>query len=309
MYIQMCILGKNYKAAKSVLDNFVSDVDPDTSGIESVHTRLYFYYGGIAYVGLKEFSKALEFFEIVISAPAFVPSAIMAEAYKKYILVSLIHRGELAPLPRYTNTQIIRMFKQVCTAYEDFQNSFATRSILDLHKVAENHGEVFIKDGNLGLVKQAIQALARQNIQRLTKTYLTLSLANIADQVSLPNPAETERKVFKMIEDGQVYAKINQKDGMVEFYESPNQFNDNQTLEYLDRSLSQAIVLTKRVTAVDEQIGMDQKYLQKILQAERGPAGGPAGGRWPGMGGPDDDDMGMSVDGPGSSSSTSGFRG
>jgi len=308
MYIQMCILSKNYKAAKATLDAFVSDIDPDITGIESVHTRLYFYYGGIAYVGLKEFAKALEFFEIVISAPAFVPSAIMAEAYKKYILVSLIHRGELAPLPRYTNTQIVRMFKQICTPYEDFQNSFSTRSVLDLHKVAENHYEALAKDGNMGLVKQAIQALTRQNIQRLTKTYITLSLANIADQVNLSNPAETERKVFKMIQDGQVFAKLNQKDGMVEFYENPNQYNDNKTLEQLDLNLKQAIDLTKRVTLVDEQIGIDQKYLQKVLQAERGPAGGPAGSRWPGAGDPDDD-IGMSVDGPGSSSSSSGFRG
>jgi len=35
----------------------------------------------------------------------------------------------------------------------------------------------------MGLVKQAIQALYEQNIQRLTKTYITLSLNDIAQQV------------------------------------------------------------------------------------------------------------------------------
>jgi len=199
MFIQACILAKNYKAARPILDKFVFDIDPDVTGIESVHARLYFYYGGMTYIGLKEFGKALEFFEIVISAPAFVASAIMSEAYKKYILVSLIHRGELAQLPRYTNPQILRLFKQIASPYEDFATSFSTRSVLDLHKVGENNADVFIKDGNMGLVKQSIQALTRQNIKRLTKTYITLSNTSIADQVNLSNAAETERKVFKMV--------------------------------------------------------------------------------------------------------------
>jgi len=305
MFVQSCILAKNYKAAKPVLDKFVFDIDPEITGVESVHTRLYFYYGGVAYIGLKEFAKALEFFEIVISAPAFVASAIMAEAYKKYVLVSLIHRGELAQLPRYTNQQIVRLFKQIAAPYEDFATSFSTRSVIDLHKVGENNAEIFMKDGNMGLIKQAIQSLTRQNIKRLTKTYITLSNANIAEQVNLSNGNETERRVFKMIQDGQVYATINQKDGMVEFHESPDQYNDNKTLEQLDSQMHQAIQLTRHVNGIDEQIGLDQKYIQKILQAERGQAaGGPAGARWPGA---DDDDLGMAIDS--SQTGPGGFRG
>jgi len=245
------------------------------------------------------------FFEMVISAPAFVASAIMVEAYKKYVLVSLIHRGEVGQLPRYTNSQLVRLFKQICPAYEELATSFSTRSLHDLHKVGENNAESFLKDGNMGLVKQAIQALSKQNIQRLTKTYLTLSSANIADQVHLSNPNETERRVFKMIQDGEVFAKINQKDGMVEFYENPEQFNDNKTLDYLDKQLRHTIHLTTQISAIDEQIGLDQKYIQKTLQAERGP-GGPGGRGWPGGAG-EDDDMGMAIDG--GQAGPGGFRG
>jgi len=208
-------------------------------------------------------------------------------------------------LPRYTNSTLVRLFKQICPAYEELATSFSTRSLDDLHKVGENHAEAFIKDGNMGLVKQAIQALTKQNIQRLTKTYLTLSSASIADQVHLSNPAETERRVFKMIQDGEVFAKINQKDGMVEFYENPEQFNDNGTLDYLDKQLQNTIHLTTQVSAIDEQIGLDQKYIQKTLQAERGP-GGPGSRGWPGGAG-EDDDMGMAVDG--AQAGPGGFRG
>jgi len=111
--------------------------------------------------------------------------------------------------------------------------------------------------------------------------------------------------LIRKIQDGQVYATINQKDGMIEFHENPDQFNDNKTLEYLDTQLQQAIQLTRHVNGIDEQIGVDQKYIQKILQAERGQAaGGPTGGRWPGG---EDEELGMAIDT--SQSGPGGFRG
>jgi len=125
----------------------------------------------------------------------------------------------------------------------------------------------------LGLVKQAIQALYRQNIQRLTKTYITLSLQSITEQTSLPNVAETERRVFQMIQNGQVFASINQKDGMVEFLENPEKYNNIKTLEYLDRQIHRSINLTNVVMKIDEEIGLEDKYLHKIIQAERTPSG------------------------------------
>jgi len=173
--------------------------------------------------------------------------------------------------------------------------SFQTRSIEDLHKVAANHAEAFIRDGNMGLVKQAIQALYRLNIQRLTKTYITLSLQNITEQVNLPNPDETERRVFRMIQQGEVFATINQKDGMVEFLENPEQYKNNKTLTYLDKQIHESINLTKVVKKIDEEIALDGKYIQKILQAERG---GP--GRWQaGEGGDEEMAVGMAIDKPG----------
>lgn len=303
MLVQSCITAKCYKAAIPILDHFAIQIESDVTGIESVDTRLYFYYGGICYVGMKKYNKALEFFEAVISAPAVVISAIMVEAYKKYVLISLCHKGELGNLPRYTNSSLVRLFKQLCPGYEEFLTSFQTRSVEDLHKVAENHAEHFIKDGNMGLVKQTIQALYRQNIQRLTKTYITLSLQNITEQVNLPNPDETERRVFRMIQQNEVFATINQKDGMVEFLENPEQYSNNKTLNYLDKQIHGGITLTKVVKRIDEEIALDGKYIQKILQAERGP------GRWQaGEGG--EEEMGMAIDKPGIGfQGTGGFKG
>lgn len=56
---------------------------------------LYYYYGGMIYTAVKNFERALYFYEIVITTPAMTVSHIMLEAYKKYILVSLLINGKV----------------------------------------------------------------------------------------------------------------------------------------------------------------------------------------------------------------------
>lgn len=47
------------------------------------------------YTAVKKFDRALYFYETVISTPAMAVSHVMLEAYKKYILVSLILYGKV----------------------------------------------------------------------------------------------------------------------------------------------------------------------------------------------------------------------
>jgi COP9 signalosome complex subunit 3 len=270
--MQAVIKSKCYKFALPILEHFVYEIDVDRTAVDSEHTRLYFYYGGIIYLALKRYAKALECFELVVSAPAIVGSAIMLAAYKKFILTSLIMRGDASTLPKYTNPSLVRVFKQLSTPYEEFATSFSTRSVDDLHKVATNYAAKYIEDGNMGLVKQAIQAMVEQNIQRLTKTYITLSLNDIAQQVNLANAAEVEKRVLKMIQNEKVFAEINQQDGMVKFKSNPNQYDTARTLDYLDKQLDGTITLNKEVDHTEESISTSVKYLQKVLQAERAPS-------------------------------------
>ena len=54
----------------------------------------------------------------------------------------------------------------------------------------------------MGLVRQVSASLAKRNIQRLTQTYLTLSLGHIAEQVGLPSAQEAELYVLRCVADG-----------------------------------------------------------------------------------------------------------
>jgi len=89
----------------------------------------------------------------------------------------------------------------------------------------------YVSDTNLGLVKQCVESLYKRNIQRLTQTYLTLSLEDIATSASLPSARDAELRILRMIGCGEIHATINQKDGMVRFLEDSEQYNSGAMLQ------------------------------------------------------------------------------
>jgi len=144
-FVQCCLLSKCYNAALPILQDEIFEVNPDNTGVTPKDYLLYYYYGGMIYVGLKEFSKGLGFFRMVITATAVVLSAVMVEAYKKYILISLIVHGKVVSLPRFTSSVVQRYTKSALPQYQEFATAFATHSTDELHKIAELHHEVFQK--------------------------------------------------------------------------------------------------------------------------------------------------------------------
>lgn len=91
---QLCLLAKCPQAAVKILDVDITDVLKET-GQNVKHYLLYFYYGGMIYTALKNFERALFFYEAAVTVDSMVVSHIVLEAYKKRILVSLIARGKV----------------------------------------------------------------------------------------------------------------------------------------------------------------------------------------------------------------------
>lgn len=75
--------------------------------MNSKHFLLYYYYGGMIYTALKRYEQALYCLEVVITTPAYAVSHVMLEAYKKYILVSLILYGKVSMTSYYVLVTII----------------------------------------------------------------------------------------------------------------------------------------------------------------------------------------------------------
>lgn len=291
MLAQVAILAKCYNYGVAVFDSDPFHIDPDATAVDARDVRLFCYYAGICYLGMKKWASAVEWLKTVIAAPAIVPSAIQVEAYRKHVLACLLAHGQVDSNPRYANAQLLRHLKQLSQPYDELATAYSTHSTDDVHKCAEANLEVFRKDGNFGLVKQVIKSLYRRNVQRLTKTYLTLSLDDIAKQVKLSSTADAEKLILQCISRGEIFATISQKDGMVSFQENPEQYNTIQTLHLLDSNLKRTMELLRTLQRTEENVSLSTKYLEKVVSADRGSAGA---GRWPGATPGDMDDMDVS---------------
>ena len=60
------------------------------------------------------FEDARDMFLGAVAAPAVAVSAIAVEAYKKYVLCSLLTEGAVSRLPKYTANHVQRAVRWVC---------------------------------------------------------------------------------------------------------------------------------------------------------------------------------------------------
>jgi COP9 signalosome complex subunit 3 len=80
---QMCLDAKCLRPALKFLDIEISEISKENGMFDAKHFLSYYYYGGMIYACMKNYSRSLYFFEQAISCPATTVSFIMLESYKK----------------------------------------------------------------------------------------------------------------------------------------------------------------------------------------------------------------------------------
>ena len=109
---------------------------------------------------------------------------------------------------------MINHIKQVCSIYHDLANAYTSCDSDKLASLCSKYADVFGQDKNTGLVKQLQQSFYKRNIQTLTKTFITLSLSDMAQKVKLSSAKHAESLMLDMIRNAEIFATIHQKDGM-----------------------------------------------------------------------------------------------
>lgn len=140
---QLCILAKCFKPALKFLDVEVNSIAKDMGQAEVKYFLLYYYYGGMIYAALKNWDRSLYFFEVCLTTPAMAVSMIMMEAYKKYVLVSLILDGKFPNLPKYTSSIVVRFSKTLSVPYKSVANAYVSHDSNELSNVIQKYFSSF----------------------------------------------------------------------------------------------------------------------------------------------------------------------
>lgn len=121
---------------------------------------------------------------------------VFIKLFEKFLIICLL---QFLTIPKYASQVVSRFIKPLSQPYHDLATAFAMDNNSNLNTVVNKHADVYTRDRNMGLVKQVASVLYKKNIQRLTKTFLTLSLTDVASRVGLPGPADAEKYILHMV--------------------------------------------------------------------------------------------------------------
>ncbi|GMF24714.1 unnamed protein product [Phytophthora fragariaefolia] len=241
--------------------------------VTSVDFLGYAYYGGLLYLGEKRYQNALDFFQLAITAPALSLSAFVIEAYKKLILVTLILRGENVILPKYTPYVVARNVDNHCTPYLDLASAFVVeKDLAAVQEVVAKHEELFIQEGNFGLVKQVVQAFKQRKLLRLTRTYATIELTEIATTagMSSSDAVAAEKMLLTLISNGQMDAVIDKQKAMVRFVledEDAGAYQDEvqgEATRKLQEEMEKLVMVAAQLRYMDVELVTSAKFQSRM---------------------------------------------
>jgi len=286
-------------------------VSPKTWPCEVVDYLQYCLYLGNFHAAEKKFKRAVESFTLAFAIPTNgTVSAVQLAAYKKMILTSILATGDVVPLhPRLTNPAMLRHLDMLSGPYLDLAKSYrkcaqsslsspASQSALsELTHVVESSSELFNADMNLGLVKQILASITPRHIAKLTQTYLTVSIQDIAQRLRMgqqqqqsataaqpPMPTSNgtpaqlaERQIFNMINTKSVFARLDSSSGMVSFLDDPEEYDSAECQRELDGKIGEMMTLSNILANKEKELQLTPTFLIKTGQAG-GRATGAAGG-------------------------------
>jgi COP9 signalosome complex subunit 3 len=161
---------------------FITSTSGFSEKILPEHVLEYYLLGSYVYIGMRNFQRARLFLEHVILYPTLqhVASTFQMEAYKKWILVGLLSEGKLFPQPRTVDQAVWKILKAAGKPYEALADNFERRNWIKYQAEVDVGSQIWLDDGNMGLVTEAGNALVKYRVSDLQKTYAALTVDRVA---------------------------------------------------------------------------------------------------------------------------------
>lgn len=276
LFFKSCVLSKSYSVGNRFMESRKWSIKLEENTVDPCDVLLTFYYAAIIYLGVKDYGKALQSLNRLFSVPSNVISDVAVDAYKKYVLVSLMVKDSVEPLAKFSGLFIQRQLKNYCQEYLVLAKEFEQRDIGKLVQVMENYRPVFQRDMHWGLVKETFKALLRSNMKNLTRTFLTLSLEDVATKANLKDSQEAERLLRSMVYRGEISAVIDQRAQMVSFAlgsleEEKGASSSNKKNTWNPTMLAESrrcIDLFHQLTQFYQNLSMDPQYMYREQDVE-----------------------------------------
>ncbi len=284
-FLAICIEAKSYGIAAQWARRKRLQIERGGNALEASDVLLTYYYSAVAFTGVKEFRLALHCARIALAVPASSAGKMHDSAiatYKKFILLNiLVNGGPPAPL-KFSSYNASRV-RNVALEYTELAVACDKRKLSDVKDVYELHRISFERDSNLGLVKQVVKSLARKVIKRLTTSFVTMRIEDVATRAGLSSREEAEQVLLEMIGDGSIRATLDAKDGVVRLVDEDDteEFarlqEHPEALDSMNERMQRCIESMRRLQLFRDSLISDPIYAKKEANSRRQRGGGRSG--------------------------------
>jgi len=195
--------------------------------------RYLYYMGKIQALQLEYTDSFAKLSQCLRKAPENTGLAFRVAVQKLQIIVQLL-TGEIPPREVFFSPGMTKHLRP----YMDLTGSVRQGDVAVFTRIAEKHSAVFAADGTDVLIGRLAHNVVKAGLRRLNISYSRISLADIAERLSLGSARSAEYIVAKAIRDGVIDGVIDHDGGFLRSNEITDVYSTNEPAEAMHRRIT-----------------------------------------------------------------------
>ncbi|KAH6655622.1 hypothetical protein BKA67DRAFT_561283 [Truncatella angustata] len=233
---------------------------------------------GLMYCSRRDWPKALAALERVVAYPTrdHGISKIMVEAYKKWVLVSLLCNGKPSPSPVSATSATSKAYNTLGKLYREVATIFETDNAADLKRKADVSTKDWLDDGNTGLVQEVLSAYQEWQIINLQHIYTKISISEIRKRTKsaqtgakLARDEDVQSLIQNMAISGKLNGVIEKNDDGVTFLTflpSSAALSEIEFANQLAGTAARLKALEPILKVTNERLGTSKEYIRHLAK-------------------------------------------
>lgn len=260
-----------------------SYISPQTGLTDKITTAMvleYNYLRGLMYISRRDWGKAEEALEQVMSHPTKEKgvSKIMVDSYKRWVLVGLLGQGKAsAPLP-YTSGTSQGSYKVIAKAYDNVAEIFNSGQAEKLKSQIEENAPIWEEDGTSSLLQEILSSYQKWQIIGLRHIYERVGIAEIRQATlnavtgkTLEDDDAVLILIRQMIEAGMLTGQLEKDESgsYLSFRQDGGAVSEEEFATQIARSYRNIEAISEQYKQMNKQLSSSKEYVKFIVREQK----------------------------------------
>ncbi|KAG6009168.1 hypothetical protein E4U43_000043 [Claviceps pusilla] len=240
----------------------------------------YNHLRGLRYITRRDWIKAKEAFEQVISHPIKnrAVSKIMVESYRRWVLVALLGQGRAPALPSYATATAQSAYKISGGAYNNVAEAFTALDAEALKSHIQENATIWEEDGAWPLVHEVVSAYQKWQIVGLRQTHQRVEISTVREMTLNAETGKMSEDddailtlIRQMMEDGMLHGSSLEQDDSGIWYLafSRDSLTEAEFAAQIAQSYHNIESISKQYKQMDDELSSSKDYVKFLAREQK----------------------------------------